>query len=227
MLPVDSLHPQTQPGVLRGHKATNSPCPKYKPLQGLSTRKSNDCQKKKEIQYTRWKLYVTNHTSRQVLHIKNTSETATKKVHLTTNLKTIPPFLSGSNDLHRFWSRTSQMPKTSPTLGSMTFNTSSSVSIARWNVEMAKGASWSRRLRRRYDSLLFHSLKLPIHDLLFLKATKNGLANEFNKWYLHKTFFGINSGPMAIFVLLVAAVTIFFWVHHPTCQNCRAANCNK
>ena len=38
-------------------------------------------------------------------------------------------------DLHRFRSRTSQMPKTSPTLGSMTFNTSSSVSIG----EMWKG----------------------------------------------------------------------------------------
>lgn len=112
------------PGVLRGYKATNSPCPKYvKPLQGLSTRKSNDSQKKKK--YNRWKLYISNHTNRQALHINNTSETATKTVHLTTNLKTIPRFLSGSNDLHRFRSRTSQMPKTSPTLGSMTFNTSS------------------------------------------------------------------------------------------------------
>lgn len=132
-------HPQTQPGVLRGHKATNSPCPKYvKPLQGLSTRKSNDCQKKKT--YTRWKLYISNHISRQALHI-NTSETATKKVHLTTNLKTIPLFWSGS------WP---------PEVSEQNVANAKDLADPRQHDVQYEllSASWSRRLRRR-ETILF------------------------------------------------------------------------
>ena len=191
MLPVDSLHHQTQPGVLRGHKATNSPCPKYvKPLQGLSTRKSNDCQQKNK--YTHWKLYISNHTNRQALHINNTSETATKTVHLTTNLKTIPRFLSGSNDLHRFRSRTSQMPKTSPTLGSMTFNTSSWVFLDHAGLPI-----------RETILVSFTLWNYQVMISFFNKQLKKWSCKWIQKWYLHKTFFGINSGSMAFFCTFI------------------------
>lgn len=147
-------HPQTQPGVLRGHKATNSPCPKYvKPLQGLSTRKSNDCQKKKT--YTRWKLYISNHISRQALHI-NTSETATKKVHLTTNLKTIPLFdLVGILTSRGFGAerRKCQRPRRP--------------SAAWRSIRAPECFLITPATPSGNDSLLFHSLKLPTHDLLF------------------------------------------------------------
>lgn len=90
---------------------------------------------------THWKLYISNHTSRQGLHINNTSETATKTVHLTTNLKTIPLFWSGS------WP---------PEVSEQNVANAKDLADPRQHDVQYEllSASWSRRLRRR-ETILF------------------------------------------------------------------------